>query len=126
MVNQTSPPTHRIDTMTFADRLTDTRKQRQLTQAALAERANIHVTQIRRYEAGNSAPTLDALRNLAIALNVTTDSLIFAPDERGPTDDLALQFEATQHLDPDEQHLVRSLIEAILLRHDTRRWTQAS
>lgn len=51
--------------MAFADRLTTLRKQRHLTQATLAERANTHVTQIRRYEAGTSTPTLDVLRNLA-------------------------------------------------------------
>lgn len=126
MVNPTRYPTPLLDAMAFADRLTAARKQRNLTQQALAERADIHVTQVRRYEAGTSAPTLDALRNLAIALNVTTDSLVFDEDERGPDDDLALQFEATRHLDPEEQQLVRSIIEAILLRHDTRRWTQAS
>lgn len=126
MVNPTSYPTQLLDTMAFADRLTAARKQRNLTQATLAERADIHVTQIRRYEAGTSAPTLDALRNLAIALNVTTDSLVFGEDERGPNDDLALQFEATRHLDEDEQQLVRSIIEAILLRHDTRRWANVS
>jgi uncharacterized protein (DUF433 family)/transcriptional regulator with XRE-family HTH domain len=93
---------------------------------ARADRADIHVTQIRRYEAGTSAPTLDALRNLAIALNITTDSLVFDPTARGPSDDLALHLEAIEQLDPDDQHTVRSLIEAILLRHDTRRWTQAS
>lgn len=112
--------------MAVADRLTDARKQRQLTQTTLAERANIHVTQVRRYEAVNSAPTLDALRNLALALNVTNDSLIFDPGQRGPTEDLKLQFEATQHLGPNEQHLVRTLIEAILRRRETRHWAQVS
>ena len=75
------------------------------------------------YEAGTSTPTLDALRNLAIALNITTDSLVFDPTERGPSDDFALLFGALNRL--DDQHTIRSLIEAIL-RHDTRRWTQAS
>jgi len=126
MVNPPSHPTHLVDAMAFAERLTAARNQRELTQQALAERADIHLTQIRRYKAGTSAPTLDALRNLAIALNITTDSLVFDPDERGPTDDLALHLEAIGQLDPDDQHLIRSLIEAILLRHDTRRWTQAS
>lgn len=126
MVDTTPHPTHLVDAMAFAERLTAARKQRELTQQALAERADIHVTQIRRYEAGTSAPTLDALRNLAIALNITTDSLVFDPTERGPSDDLALHLEAIEQLDPDDQHTIRSLIEAILLRHDTRRWTQAS
>lgn len=114
--------THLVDAMAFAQRLVAARKQRELTQAALAERANIHVTQIRRYEAGTSAPTLDALRNLAIALNITTDSLVFDPDERGPKDpDLRLHLEALNHLNPDELNAIRQLIEGALLRHQARR-----
>ena len=114
---------HTLGTMTFANRLTTTRKQAGLTQAALAERANTHVTQIRRYEAGTSTPNLDALRNIAIALSTTTDHLIFGDNERGPTDpDLTLAFEATQHLNPEERDVVRQLIEAMLLKHEAKRW----
>jgi transcriptional regulator with XRE-family HTH domain len=123
------PPNHHPTDLlmaTFADRLTAARKHCGLTQQEPADLSGADVTQIRRYEAGTSAPTLDALRNLAIALNITTDSLVFDPDERGPSDDLALHLEAIAQLDPDDQHLIRSIIEAILLRHDTRRWTQAS
>lgn len=39
-------------TTDFAARLTAARKQRGITQQALAERAGVHVTQVRRYEAG--------------------------------------------------------------------------
>jgi transcriptional regulator with XRE-family HTH domain len=109
-------------TMDFATRLTATRKERSLTQAALAERVGIHVTQIRRYEAGTSAPTLDVLRNIAVALSVTIDSLVFDQDERGPDDDLRLAFEATMHLDPDERATVKQLIEAMILKHEAKRW----
>ena len=109
-------------TMNFAERLTTARKHAGLTQQALAERTGIHVTQIRRYEAGTANPTLDVLRNIAIGLSVTIDSLVFNPDERGPQDDLALAFEATRHLTPNEQATVRELIEAMLLKHEARRW----
>jgi transcriptional regulator with XRE-family HTH domain len=112
----------RVITMDFAARLTAARKQRGLTQQALAEHVGVHVTQIRRYEAGTSAPTLDVLRKIAIALHVTTDSLVFAEGERGPGDDLKLAFEATSHLDPAEQAMVKQLIEAVLLKHEARRW----
>lgn len=112
--------------MDFAHRLTATRKERGLTQAALAERVGIHVTQVRRYEAGSSAPTLDVLRKIAMSLNVTTDSLVFEEGERGPGDDLRLAFEATVHLDDAEREMVKSLIEAVLLRHEARRWASAS
>ena len=124
MVN--TAPTPLVDAMAFTDRLTNLRKDRQLTQATLAERANTHVTQIRRYEAGTSTPTLDVLRNLTLALNTSADTLLFDTDERQPPDDLTLHLEAINHLNPDDQDLIRSIIEAILLRHDTRRWTNAS
>lgn len=109
-------------TMDIATRLTAARKQRGLTQQALAEHAGVHVTQIRRYEAGTSAPTLDVLRNIAIALHVSTDSLAFADHERGPADDLKLAFEATADLDPAEQAMVKQLIEAVPLKHQAKRW----
>jgi len=113
-------------TMDFAHRLTDARKDRGLTQQALADRVGIHVTQVRRYEAGTAQPTLDVLRNIAVALNITTDSLAFGDHERDPDEDLRLAFEATRHLDPDERDMVKNLIEAVLLKHEARRWTTAA
>ncbi len=66
------------------------------------------------------------LRNLAVALSVTTDSLIFGNDERGPNDTLALVFEAASQLDPDGQALVKAVIEGIILRQHSRRFADAS
>jgi transcriptional regulator with XRE-family HTH domain len=115
-----------ITLMDFAQRLVALRKQRNLTQAALAERVGIHVSNIRRYEAGNSQPTLDVLRNLALALSTSADSLLFDDDQRGPDDDLRLAFEATRALDTEEKETLKALIEGLLLRHDARRWTNVS
>ena len=64
-----------IDVMNFAQRLVALRKQRGLTQQALADRVGIHVSNIRRYEAASSQPTLDVLRNVALALATSADSL---------------------------------------------------
>ena len=55
-----------------------------MTQRALAELINVHVIQVRRYENGASQPTLDPVRRLAVALQVSADVLIFGKDERGP------------------------------------------
>ncbi len=109
-------------TMDFARRLVAARKQRGMTQQALAEAAGVHVTQVRRYEGGTSAPTLDVLRNLAVALHVSTDSLVFDEDERTAADELRLAFEATNDLDADERAMIKNLIEAVLLKHQARRW----
>jgi len=108
----------RLAAMDFAHRLTNLRKQRGLTQQTLADTVGIHVTQIRRYEAGTNQPTLDVLRALA----VTTDDLVFNPDERGPADDtLRMHLAALDQLDPDERATIRALIEGALLRHQARR-----
>jgi transcriptional regulator with XRE-family HTH domain len=112
--------------MDFPERLATLRKERGLTQPALAERIGVHASQLRRYEAGTSQPTLDVLRRLATALTVSADLLLFDTDERGPTDDLRLIFEAAGQLDDHDKQLVRELIEAVLLRHDAKRWTNAS
>ena len=45
--------------------------------------------------------------------------------ERGPDEELKLQFEAVSRLDPDEKKVVRSVIESIILRHEARRWAAA-
>lgn len=89
---------------------------------ALADYVGVHVSQIRRYEAGESTPTLDVLRKLAIALSVSADTLVFDTDERGPDEELRLQFEATMRLSEDEKRAVKLMIESILLRHEAGRW----
>ena len=63
--------------MDFPERLAGIRKERSLTQQALADQVGVHVLQIRRYEGGNSQPTLDVIRRLARALHVSSDELVF-------------------------------------------------
>lgn len=107
--------------MDFPKRLAFLRKGRGLTQAALSDQVGVHVTQLRRYEAGTSQPTLDVLRKLAVALRVSADTLVFDERERGPQDDMRLQFEAVSRLEPEEKEVVKSVLEGILLKHEARR-----
>jgi len=111
--------------MVLAERLVTIRKQRGMTQQALADEAGVHVTQLRRYEAGSAQPTADVLRRLAIALRTGADALLFGENERGPDEELRLQFEAVCRLDPEEKRLVREVVEGIILRHDAKRWFNA-
>jgi transcriptional regulator with XRE-family HTH domain len=111
-----------IDLMDFPHRLATLRKQRGLTQPVLAERVGVHVSQLRRYEAGTSQPTLEVLRQLALTLSVSADLLVFDDDERGADDGLRQQIEATTRLDDDERQVIRTLIDAMLLKHEARRF----
>ena len=47
----------------------------------------------------------------------TQQALADEEDERGPADELKLQFEAAIRLDSDEQHGIRSAIESIIMRN---------
>ena len=117
-----APPIPFPADMTFAERLTQLRKQHGLTQQALADRAEIHVTLLRRYEAGKTQPNIDTLRRIALALTVSADLLLFDENERGPADELRAQFEATQQLSDDEKQTVKRVLEGLLLAHEAKRW----
>ncbi len=106
--------------MSFSDRLSILRKQRGLTQESLADLISITKTQVYRYENGSSQPTLDVIKNIAIALSVTTDELVFEVDERKPDDNLALLMEGVNRLNDDEKHVIREMIEGMLVKHQTK------
>ena len=110
-----------IITVDFHERLTHLRHDQGLTQAALAERVGIHVSQICRYEQGAAQPTLDVIRRLTTALNTNADQLSLDPDEHDAANsDWHLRVQAIQHLHPDEQAAIRTAIDGILPRHQAR------
>lgn len=104
----------------FSARLIQLRRQSSMTQQALADAAGVHVNQIRRYEAASAQPTLEALVGLARALHVSLDELVFEEGERGPSDDLRLQFEAVSHMPEDERRIVKALLEGMIIKYQTR------
>ena len=112
--------------MAFSERLATLRKAKKLTQQALGDMAGVHVIQIHRYESGTSQPTLEVIRRLAVALSVTSDELLFDREERGPDEDLRLQFEAIGRFDPEERKIAKALLESLILRHEARRWSSSA
>lgn len=102
--------------MNLSARLLQLRKQHDWTQHELAAAAGIHVNQVRRYEAGTAQPSLDALKSLARVFSVSTDSLLFEEHERGPSDELRLQFEALSTMSPEEQQVARAVLDAMIVK----------
>ena len=113
-------------TMSFPARLAALRKESGFTQQQMADKIGMHVSQLKRYEAGASQPTIDVFRRITLALNVSADMLLFEANERGPDDRLKLQFEALSHLDEKEREAVETMIAGVLHMHDAKRWTQAA
>jgi len=109
--------------MSFHERVATLRKRKGWTQQQLADQVGVRVLQIRRYESGASRPTLDAIRNLALALGVSVDKLIFDKDERGPDDELRMQFEALTRFTPEEKMIAKAVLEGLILKHDATRFS---
>lgn len=110
--------------MTLPERLTTLRASKGLTQQAMADSIGIHVTQIKRYELGQSQPSLDVLKKIAIALNISADSLLFDEDERTPDDGLMLQFEAISQFDEEDRQLAQGVLEGLILKHQAKQSLQ--
>lgn len=103
--------------MEFPERLTALRKERALTQQALADLVGCHVLQIRRYEGGTSQPTLEVIKRLAQALRVSADALVFDTAERGPDEELRFQFEAVTRMPKKEKDAIRTMLEAMIVKN---------
>ena len=109
------------DTEGFAQRLRALRKERDLSQSQLGEKAGLHYTHIGRFERGTSRPGGDTLQRLADALDTTTDYLIQgASDEAAAarvTDrELLRQFQAVEHLPDSDKQIVKTLLEAFIAK----------
>lgn len=112
--------------MSFPARLAALRKECGFTQQQMADKIGMHVSQLKRYEAGASQPTIEVFRRIALALNVSADMLLFEEGERGPDERLKLQFEAVSHLDAHEREAVQTMIAGVLHMHDAKRWQQSA
>lgn len=107
--------------MEFVKRLVTLRKERGLTQQALANAIDLHVNQIKRYEADTAQPTLDTLAKLAKELHTALDDLVFGEEERGPSEDLKLQFEALSQFDEEDRKVAKAVLESLILKHNAKR-----
>lgn len=113
--------------MAFPERLVALRREKGLTQQTLSDTTGIHVSQIRRYEAGKAEPTLEILRKLARGLGIPGDALLFDDAERGPRrESIRLRLEAIDRLDDDELKVLEEVVDGILLKHDAKRWTRSA
>ena len=90
-MNQSTPPND-----IFSERLKAARNKRDLSQEALAKRANLQPSAISHFETGTRKPSFDNLKRLADALEVTTDYLLGRVEDM---QDLAGADRLHRHLD---------------------------
>ena len=104
-------------TMAFSKQFLQLRKDHKLTQQEMADRCGMHITQVRRYEADQAQPSVEILKKIALAFNVTADWLIFEEGERALPNKLQLKFEAVSQMSEEDQRTIQSLIDGMILKH---------
>ena len=110
----------------FAKNLARFRKEKGLTQEELVKRSGVAISQIRRYEADNASPTLDVITNLAKALGVSIDELVFDKATGVATGkimdrELLEQFEMVCSLEEEDREAVKKILEGIIVKHQVEK-----
>lgn len=86
------------------------RKDRNISQTALAEKSGLQPSAISHFEADSRKPSFDNLRKLADALNVTTDYLLGREIQPNESD---LIFRHSQNLSDDDKKLAENFMEML-------------
>lgn len=102
--------------------MAEARKAASLTQQELAEKAHVHISHVQRIEAGTSQPTVDVVRRLAEALQVSIDMLVFSkPSQEAETrlsdTELLHQFTEIEKFPDTDKQALKTIIAAMIVKH---------
>jgi transcriptional regulator with XRE-family HTH domain len=102
-------------------RIAQLRKQKDLSQTALAKLVGISYAQLGRYEIKDGQPPAEVLKKIADSLGTTTDFLL-----NGDTNEKAMntlndtellqQFKAVEQMDDDDKKTIKKLIDAFITK----------
>jgi transcriptional regulator with XRE-family HTH domain len=113
--------------MALADRVKALRAERGWSQTDLAARIAAAPAQVSRYESGRTAPSADTVTRLAETFGVSTDYLLIDDAPRRPfrsaEDALGDRLATIAELDPADQALVISFIDALVTKTRLKRLT---
>lgn len=109
--------------MSLADRLKQARTDKKLSQQQLSQLANVHYTNVGRYERGDAKPSADVLNRLANALEVSPDFLMNGTlDDKANSSltdqELLVQFKKIEQMPEGRKKLLIEVIDAFLLKSD--------
>jgi transcriptional regulator with XRE-family HTH domain len=112
--------------MSFGKNLARFRKEKGLTQQEMVKKSGVAISQIRRYEADKSSPTLDAVTRLAKALRVSIDELVFdnatgMAASKIMDRELLEQFEMVSSLEEEEREAVKRILEGMIVKHQVEK-----
>jgi transcriptional regulator with XRE-family HTH domain len=110
----------------LSTRLSEARKARKISQQELANLAQVHYTNIGRYERGEANPSTDILNRIAKALELSPDFLMNGTLEDKSAEaigdeELLLQFRKVEKLPADKKKIVKELLDAFIFKSDLQK-----
>ena len=101
--------------MRFGKRLTEVRKDKQLSQDALAKMVGVHGAVIGRYEREEVKPSIEMATQIAEALEVSLDFLVGSTDQKLEKD-IVKRVQDIQRLGEEDKSHLYALMDAFLLK----------
>ena len=104
----------------FGLRLKELRKQKGWTQKELANKVDIHFSQLNKYECGMHIPPIEKLIQLSNGFRVTLDYLIMGNQEKQQTLHnirLLQRLQDVEKFDDDDQEMIIKMIDAMIVKH---------
>jgi transcriptional regulator with XRE-family HTH domain len=109
----------------FGDNLKRIRTDKNISQQELADIIGVHYTHVSRYERNLAQPSIEVVKKIAEALDVSIDTLIYGQqDEKAKNNlkdaDLLNLFTKVQLLDKQDLNAVKSMLKAYVFQKDTQ------
>ena len=116
--------------MTVGEKIKQARKAKKLTQVELAELAGVHSNHLSRLERGVFQPSVDVLRSLASALDVSVDFLLSEEEESITEVHLADRAVAERlrlidQLEPEDKAALLRVIDSMLSKEKMKRFLKS-
>jgi transcriptional regulator with XRE-family HTH domain len=116
--------------MTLGEKIKQARKAKKLTQVELADIAGVNSNHLSRLERGVFQPSVDVLRSLAAALELSVDFLLSKEDE-GATEvhladkNVAERIRLIDQLEPEDKAALLRVIDSMLSKEKMKRFLES-
>jgi transcriptional regulator with XRE-family HTH domain len=107
--------------ISIGKQIQDLRKRDGFSQAYLAEKIGVSLTQLQRYENKGVQPPADVLKKLADTFNTSIDFIVYGDNEQKAQqtikdNELLTQFKAVEELDTKDKTTIKDIIDAYIKR----------
>jgi len=111
--------------ITIGNRIQELRKANNMNQTILAQKIDISLTQLQRYENKGIQPPADILKKLADVFNTSIDFIVYGNTEEKAMqaiqdNELLAQFKAIEEFSEKDRNTIKDIIDAFIKRSKLR------